>query len=160
MGASASGNSARFDSDCGHGTPSPPTKRLASALFDSEDSHLSFGSNSASIPSTSTSTSASIAARSANVRRHFQSFERSNDDIFDNIDDDNTEVNQAPKRKGNGRSKSVNANSSESSSTATPPKNIRDVRADTVVKLNDYLVKNKENSELHKDLIQKQIDRE
>lgn len=138
MGASATGNPARFDSDSTGLLPSPPTKRLSNAIFEPEDSRMSFES----LPSSS----------------HCRMDETV--EINDEYDDSNgAAAHETPIKRCLSRSKSV-SNSNDSVSTATGMKNIRDVRAQAHVQLSEFLSKNNENSELHNRLLKQQIERE
>lgn len=129
MGASASGNSSRFDSDLGNLVPIPPTSRLANAIAYDEDSQMSFGSSMNNLA------------------------------VDGGSDDDDGGVSTVKKASKRSRSKSVASTSAESFlSSSTTSKNIRDVRADTVIQLSEFLSKNTEGVELHTQLLRQQID--
>lgn len=97
MGASATGNPARLDSDCSNSVPTPPTKRLTSAFADSDDTRMSIESVSSSPTATpSTSTCTGSINRIVSTRKDFLSIESENPiDVSD--DDDINYGNIEPK---------------------------------------------------------------
>lgn len=146
MGASASGNSSRFDSDAAAIVPPAPTKRLSSAIADlSEDSIMSVESNMSS---------------TSKKRKTLET-----DYTYDNDDDEEgfeVEQHETPLCSTNkrcaSRTKSV-SNSSDSMPNPAAAKNIRDLRAQTQAQLSEFLSKNGETSDLHAQLLRQQIDR-
>lgn len=136
MGASATGNTSRFDSDSTNAVPSPPTNRLSNAIVESEESRMSFDSDSMLFSATS-------------IRQN-----------GDNDYDMNDTVVTASHKKASIRTKSISNSSESLSRSTTPIKNIRDVRAEATIQLSEFLTKNNENNELHSQLLRQQIDRE
>lgn len=117
--------------------PLPATSRLANAITDDEDSQMSFGSLIGSI------NSAAINAGS---------------------DSDDAGASTGVKKQSKrclSRAKSVASTSTESFfSSSSTSKNIRDVRADIVIQLNEFLSKNSESVDSHARLLHQQINRE
>lgn len=172
LGQSATGNSARFDSDA-ENLPSPPTKRLSNAIAESEGSRSSFDfENSMSIPSTSKSIvtqSVQIddddshdSVRKTPLQGRISTARGERDEPFEIDEEDDDSLTgvanpKPPSRRTISRSKSV---SNDSTSKVTTAKNIRDVRAQAQLQLSQFLIKNNENNELHSQLLRQQIEHE
>lgn len=174
LGQSATGNSARFDSDA-ENLPPPPTKRLSNVIAESEGSQSSFEfEDSMSNPSTSKSIftrSVQIddddshdAVRKTPLQRRIPTTRHERDEPIEiDEEDDNSLIGDAnpkpPSKRTISRSKSV-SNSSDSISKVTTARNTRDVRAQAQLQLSEFLIKNNENNELHSQLLRQQIEHE